>query len=117
MKLNERDKNILEHIVEYCNDIEAAVKRFGKDYEIFSNDKEFRNACALCILQIGELGGNLSSEFKDTYNQMPWKQIKAMRNMVAHSYGSISIEITWETIQSDIPELKQFCENVIFKNI
>ena len=67
----------------------------------------------MCILQIGELGGQLSREFREEHNQMPWNEIKAMRNVMAHAYGSISIQATWETICRDIPSLKGFCENVL----
>ena len=39
--------------------------------------------------------------------------IKAMRNVVVHAYGSISVQTTWETIEQDIPVLKAFCERVM----
>ncbi len=32
-----------------------------------------------------------------------------MRNIVAHAYGSISVQMTWETIEQDIPALRAFC--------
>ena len=113
MTISERDHSILEHIVSYCDDISNAVTRFGNSYDIFLTDKEYRNACALCILQIGELCGNLSEEFRISHKEMPWNEIKAMRNVVAHRYGSISVEATWETIETDIPELRSFCESLI----
>ena len=83
------------------------------DYETFVNDAIYRNAAALCILQIGELVGKLTEEFRTTHAAVPWRKIKAMRNIVAHSYGSIDSEITWEIIQDDIPELKAYCISVI----
>ena len=43
----------------------------------------------------------------------PWRQIKAMRNIVAHSYGTVDPEITWEIITDDIPTLKKYCETII----
>lgn len=115
MPVSERDCSILEHIVSYCLDIEDTVLRFGKSYEVFVKDKAYRNACAMCILQIGELGGHLSPEFRSTHRQMPWNEIKSMRNVMAHAYGSLSIEATWETIESDIPALKEFCLTVLGK--
>ncbi len=39
-----------------------------------------------------------------------WGPIKAMRNLVAHNYGSMSREIIWETAIADIPVLCEFCE-------
>lgn len=117
MPVSERDRSILEHIVSYCNDIEETVLRFGNSYGAFSSDKAYRNACAMCILQIGELGGNLSSEFRLSHPQMPWSEIKGIRNVMAHAYGSISIETTWETIESDIPALKRFCLAVLDEDV
>ncbi len=113
METSERDRSILQHIISYCEDIEEAVARFGNSLEAFSDDKAYRNACAMCILQIGELGGHLSQEFRTEYRQMPWNEIKGMRNVVAHAYGSISVQTTWETIEQDIPALKQFCEEIL----
>ena len=50
----DRDASILEHIVSYCEQIELTVKRFGDSYDTFQTDAIYRNAAALCILQIGE---------------------------------------------------------------
>lgn len=109
MEMNERDRTILEHIVSYCADIEQAVARFGDSYAQFSADKEYRNACAMCVLQIGELSGHLSAEFRSAHGEIPWNAIKGMRNVMAHRYGSISVETVWEAIKRDIPELKAAC--------
>ena len=105
----ERDISILEHIVSYCEQIEQTVVRFGDDYDVFAKDAIYRNAAALCILQIGELVGKLTEEFRETHAAIPWRKIKAMRNIVAHSYGSVDSEVTWEIIKDDIPELKNYC--------
>ena len=109
MEMNERDRSILDHIVSYCADIEQAVARFGDSYAQFSADKEYRNACAMCVLQIGELSGHLSAEFRSAHSGIPWSEIKGLRNVMAHKYGSISVEAVWETIKRDIPELKASC--------
>lgn len=113
MEIIERDSSILEHIVSYCVDIENAVERFGNSYEAFSADKEYRNACAMCILQIGELSGHLSAEFRSTHRDIQWSEIKGMRNVMAHKYGSISVAKTWETIERDVPELKAYCQRCL----
>lgn len=110
-----RDRSILEHIVEYCREIERTVDRFGNSYAIFQNDSVYRNAAAMCVLQIGELSSRLSDEFKETHDQIPWVQIKALRNIMAHRYGSIDPEILWETIEEDIPTLTEYCNMLLAK--
>ena len=109
MPERERDKSILEHMLSYCVDIEETVRRFGDSYEAFASDKVYRNACAMCILQIGELAGHLSEGFRAAHSEMPWKAIRGMRNVVAHAYADMSFQTTWDTIRTDIPALKSFC--------
>lgn len=113
MKPLDRDRSILEHIISYCDQIEETMIRFGDRYDIFSDDPIYRNAAALCILQIGELVGKLSEEFRIAHPGVPWRQIKAMRNIVAHSYGTIDPEVTWEVMTEDIPELKSYCNQIL----
>ena len=52
MKLHDRNLRILGHIISYCGQIEETVRRFGDAYDIFAADPIYRNAAALCILQI-----------------------------------------------------------------
>lgn len=113
MKPLDRDFSILEHIVSYCDQITLTVDRFGSDATIFASDPIYRNAAALCILQIGELVGKLTDEFRDAHPSVPWRQIKAMRNIVAHSYGTVDPETTWEIITDDIPELRHYCAMIL----
>ena len=71
MKPLDRDHSILEHIVSYCDQIEQTVERFGDDYSVFQTDPIYRNAVALCILQIGELVGKLSETFRAQHAEQP----------------------------------------------
>ena len=116
MKPLDRNASILEHIISYCDQIQQTVKRFGDDYALFKSDPIYRNAAALCILQIGELVGKLTDDFRGQHPAVPWRQIKAMRNIVAHSYGSVDPETTWEIITRDIPDLKRYCQVILESN-
>ena len=52
MMPHDRDLSILKHIVSYCEQIDMAMGRFGRRYEIFAEDPVYRNAVSLCILQM-----------------------------------------------------------------
>lgn len=110
MKPLDRDLSIVFHMLSYCEQIDETMERFGRSQDIFMHDKIYRNAAALCILQIGELVGKLSDDFRREHNQIPWQQIKATRNIVVHSYGSVDPTVTWEIITEDIPALKAYCQ-------
>jgi hypothetical protein len=45
-----------------------------------------RNACAMSVLQIGELASRLSEDFRERYDGAPRKLIRAMRNVFAHIF-------------------------------
>lgn len=118
MNMNSKDLQILKHIVDYCEKIEATVVRFGNDFEIFAHDSDYLDSVSMNLLQIGELSGKLSDEYsKETRAQIDWRAIKAMRNLFAHNYGSMDIEEIWNTVVYDIPGLKAYCAAEINKYI
>ena len=96
--MSKGNKDLLKHIVGYCNQIDEAHAQFGNSYEAFCNNSVYRNAVAMCVLQIGELANHLTEEFREaTAQDIPWKQIRGLRNVVAHEYGNIDEESLWET--------------------
>ena len=104
------DLQRIAHIYDYCIEIRNTVNRYGNDYAVFDLDPDYQRSVAFSILQIGELAGSLSEEYRaKTSNTIPWSNIKGMRNIVAHDYGSIDEGLLWETATEDIPVLLSFC--------
>lgn len=115
--MDKGDMERIKHMKQYCDDIAAAINRFGDSFEAFSIDTDFYNSISMSIMQIGELSGGLSDGFKETTReQMPWGLIKGMRNHFAHGYATMDKSDIWETATKDIPNLLRFCERVIEKN-
>ena len=67
----------------------------------------------MCIIQIGELAGQLSDELRAADSAIPWRIIKDTRNFYVHAYGSVDLFSVWETLQKDIPQLKTACEGLL----
>ena len=112
--MEQPDIQRLEHIRDYCKEIKKTIARYGASFDVFDSDADYQRSVSFCILQIGELSGGLSAEFrKSTADRIQWGPIKGMRNLVAHSYGSMSRDIIWETAITDIPVLQAFCEQQI----
>ena len=112
MKLNEHgvDLSYAEVIGMYIADIEATVSRFDLDFEKFLADIDARNSIAMSIQQIGEASSKLSEAFKTKHSNMPWAEIKAFRNRIAHAYDGLDMEVMWDIVEHDIPKLKTFVE-------
>lgn len=115
MPADERNRDIVAHILRYCNQIDEAHRDFGSSKERFEISATYQNAVSMCILQIGELVNRLSDEFKDSNAQIPWRKIRGMRNYVAHEYGTIDLEIVWYVSTVSVRELGQFCKEYLAK--
>ena len=111
--MNNRDADVLKHILRYCNEIVEASDLFGNSLEALKSGSIYKNAVAMCILQIGELVNLLSDDFKETRTEMPWRDMKRMRDLAAHQYNKFDLETLWETVSEDIPELRDYCTSQI----
>jgi len=107
--MSNNDMQILSYILKYCTQINETNAEFNNSKERFSESATYRNAICLCLLQIGELVTVLSDEFKDKHTAIQWREIKLLRNIVAHRYGQIDYDIIWDICTDDIPELIDFC--------
>ncbi len=62
---------------------------------------------------IGEGVKNLSKEIKEKYSEIPWKDISGMRDKSIHFYFGVDIEIVWEVIKNDNPNLYEEIEKIM----
>ena len=116
MDSNNRDINILRIIVKHCNRIEDAKSRYGDSFASLESDEDYKDVAAMNILQIGELTTLLSDEFKSEHRDIPWQDIKRMRNVAAHAYHRFDLKTLWNTINTDIPALREYCKQIIANN-
>ena len=54
---------------------------------------------------IGEAATHLPPEVTESHPGVPWRSMRAMRNLVIHAYFHVEPVIVWETIQNDLPGL------------
>ena len=112
------DLQRIAHIRDYCAEIAATIRRYGDSFDVFCEDTDYQKSVSFSILQIGELSGKLSEEFREqTAAVIPWSAIKGMRNFFAHNYGSMSRDVIWKTAIEDIPPLLDFCNSVLDENM
>lgn len=107
MRGKRSEQVILQKMIHYCNEIGWILEKHCFDKKDFENDCEFQFASGMCIIQIGELVTRLNENFTEKYPEIPWRQIRGMRNIYAHDYDVIDNDIIWETITEELPELKQ----------
>ena len=102
--MRDKDKRILQKILEYINDITLFLS--GLSYDSFLNDKKTMSACAFGILQIGELSRELSDDIQSQNPDIPWGGMRGMRNRIAHDYKNIDSTVLWDTVKTSLPKLR-----------
>lgn len=111
--MKSKDVIVLKKILEYCNQVSEACEMFENNYEKFVRMSVFQNACCMCILQIGELCKVISDELRESEKNVPWKEWCGIRDIFALQYSNLDYQSAWDTIQSDLPELKKEVERIL----
>jgi len=101
-----RDQTYLIDLATICQTVVDLVQDMNKDR--FIEDKRTHLAILYEITIIGEIVKRLSPEFRQSYSEMPWKQIAGMRDKLVHDYNKIDLDLVWEVAQTNIPMLLNF---------
>ena len=80
--------------------------------DFYENTEKQYSVC-LALLQIGEMVSLLPESFLDKHQEIPWRGIKGLRNIIAHNYSSIDDKLIWQYVSRDIPVLIADLEAVI----
>lgn len=70
--------------------------------EFYENDRDF-DAAMMNFVVLGEIVGKLSDGFKFRNNQINWIKIYGLRNIIAHHYFGINVDLIWQIIQNELP--------------
>lgn len=108
MREHKRDKERLAHILDAVKVIENGLATYTKD-ELLDTPL-FYYGLVKQVEIIGEAANLLTIEFRESHNEVNWRPIVNMRNVLVHDYIHISKDILWVTLTQDIPELKKHIE-------
>jgi uncharacterized protein with HEPN domain len=77
----------------------------GINFEQYSHDRKAQLAVERAIEIVGEAAHHVSHVFQNSHPEIPWRQIVAQRNVLAHEYGEIQQERLWALLQNQLPRL------------
>ena len=97
------DLDRIQHVL----DAIARIRRFtsGMDQDSFVSNPAVADAVAYNIMIVGEATRCISDAFKEAHPDVPWKQIRAMRNILVHDYVRTDVDQLWLVVENDLDDL------------
>lgn len=108
----------LRRELDYLLDIEEALGRIltytaGMKWEEYLRDYKTQDAVVRNLEIIGEATKNLSDDFREQHQEIPWRDMAGTRDRLTHHYFGINQEIVWQIVEQDIRGLKSQIEQII----
>ncbi len=102
----------------YVNDILESINQIiiyvGDKSEFeFSNDLLVQDAVIRRFEIIGEAVSKISINFKTNNTSIEWGLMKDMRNKLIHEYFGVSAKTIYQTVNRDLPLLKEKLEKLV----
>lgn len=91
------------------------VQRFVVDVPELQCLKDERTQSAVIhgLIVIGEIAARVSDDARDAHPEIPWHDIRGMRNRLAHDYLGIDVDVVWRTVSVDVPQLEPALESAL----
>jgi uncharacterized protein with HEPN domain len=85
----------------------------GKTRMDLEKDRLHMLAIIKSIEIIGEAASKVTETFKAENSNIPWNDIINMRNRLIHAYFDVNLDIVWQTVKTDLPDLIKALEEII----
>jgi uncharacterized protein with HEPN domain len=82
----------------------------GMTFEQFADDRKTIDAVVRNLMIIGEAATHLPEDFIKKHPNLPWREMRDMRNIVVHEYFGVDNQIVLQTLQINLPPLLPFAE-------
>jgi uncharacterized protein with HEPN domain len=79
----------------------------------FQSDFRIHFAVVRALEIIGEAAKRLPPSLREAYPDMPWRNLAGMRDRIIHGYDTVDLEIVWDVVKKDIPQLKPKVRSIL----
>jgi uncharacterized protein with HEPN domain len=111
----ERVEDYLEHIALAIQRATEYIEDSG-DVSVFRQSHRDQDAVIRNIEIIGEAARQIQEnvpEFATAHPELPWIEMRRMRNKVVHGYFDVDANVVWDTVKDDLPRLKQQVDDLL----
>lgn len=96
----------------YLEDILQAIAKIrkyvaGLTRESFAQDTMRIDAVVRNLEIIGEAAKMVPESIRLQYPKIEWRKIAGLRDILAHHYFEVDLDIVWDIVQNKLPELER----------
>jgi uncharacterized protein with HEPN domain len=103
--------DFVEDILDAMNKAEILVEGFT--YREFEEDFRTNFAVVRALEIIGEATKRLPMSVREQYLEVPWRGMAGMRDRIIHGYDTVDLQIVWDVVKQDIPEIKPQIQQIL----
>ena len=107
----DRDRGHLFDILASARTIRSYVA--GVSRQEFLGNMQLQDSVIRRLEILGEAEGRVSSAFREANPEIRWAEIRGMRNRMIHRYDDVDMDIVWDTVVRDVPNLVQILESLV----
>jgi uncharacterized protein with HEPN domain len=111
----ERAADYLEHIADAIDRARRYAGNVGSLAGL-EQDQLVQDAIVRTLAVIGEAVTRLhkeAPEFVAAHPEVPWALMRGMRNKIVHDYFDVAWDVVWNTVQGDLPALRQQIDELL----
>ena len=99
------------YIEKIRKDLEFIVKHMRNvDIEELNANEVLLDSMMFRMIQISANAKRLTEEYRLAHGDIPWSSIFGLRNRIVHEYGNVDLNVVYETMKYDVPELLELLE-------
>ena len=106
-------EDMLRQIRESIHNLELWNESYSDVSQMLTSPDGVKTLAADCMLieAIGEgfkrIDERTNQLLLPTRPEIPWKAVKGMRDHIAHGYFDINLELVWDVVKNDLPDLRE----------
>lgn len=105
------DRATLVDMLEFVREIGVFVD--GRSRQDLDTDRTLLRALERMLELVGECARRVSESTRQAHPSIPWRAMIGMRNIIAHEYGRVDLDLVWRTAQRDMPPVTAALEFVV----
>jgi uncharacterized protein with HEPN domain len=101
--------------VEDILDAIAKIRRYTEAMTIdtLMADERTVDAVMRNITIIGEVSNHVPAAIRNRYPEVPWDEMRGIRNRLVHEYYEVDMDILWQTLRGNLPPLVPLLQEVL----